>query len=186
MSEKGLKFWKWAVVLLVICNIGLLLTVWLKPQMPFGKPAGEGPRNFVISSLKFSDEQVKKYDVLINGHKQAMDSLRDESMRYRQQLFQNLKNEATGAAIADSLAKCIADNQQRIEMVTYNHFAQVRALCTSEQKAGFDKIIREVTRRMNGNQRGAPPPRRDDQPGGPQDNGNPPPPRDRPGPPENE
>ena len=171
---------------MVICNIGLLLAVWLKPKMPFGKPPGEGPRNFVISSLKLSDEQVKKYDVLINGHKQAMDSLRDESMRYRQQLFQNLRNEATGSAIADSLAGRIADDQRQIEIVTYNHFAQVRAICTGEQKAAFDKIIGEVTRKMNGNPRGGPPPRHDDRPGGPQDNGNPPPPRDRPGPPENE
>jgi hypothetical protein len=186
-TSNGSKFWKWAVVLLVVCNVGLMLIIWLKPRMPFGHPQGEGPRNFVIQSLKFSDEQVKKYDALINVHKHTMDSLRDQSMQYRQLLFGNLKNETTGAVEADSLAKHIADNQKQIEMVTYNHFAQVRAICTDAQKTEFDRIIGEVTKKMNGNPRNGPPPR-GDRPRGPQDDGNPPPPprQDRPGHPENQ
>ncbi len=187
-AQNGSKFWKWAVLLLVVCNIGLLLAIWLKPRMPFGHPGGEGPRDFVIHSLKFSGEQVKSYDALINVHKHTMDSLRDESMKYRQQLFGNLKNEGRSDADADSLAGLIANGQRQIELVTYNHFAQVRALCTAPQKAEFDKIIGEVTKQMNGDGRGAPPPHG---PGngtpGRRDDGNPPPPpRDRPGPPENE
>ncbi len=187
-AHNGSKFWKWTVALLVVCNIGLLLTVWIMPRMRPGPPGGEGPRNFVISSLKFTDDQVKKYDALIDVHKQTMDSLRDESMRYRQRLFENLRNVATGAAEADSLAQCIAYDQKQIEMVTYNHFAQVRAICTDAQKTEFDKIIREVIKKMNGKGRGGPPSRGPENgpPGGRDDRNHPPPPRDRPGPPENE
>ena len=187
-NNNGLKFWKWAVVLLVLCNVGLMLVIWLKPHPP-GLPNGEQPRDLVIRTLKFSDDQVKKYDSLINDHQHMMKQLHDETAQYRQRLFENLGKQGQFNTEADSLTRLIADGQRQIEIVTYYHFAQVRALCTDAQKAAFDKIIVEVTKKMNGNGRGGPLPRHPEN--GSQerrDDGNrpPPPPRDRPGPPENE
>jgi hypothetical protein len=96
-------------------------------------------------------------------------------MEYRRQLFANLGNEKNGIN-TDSLAQLIANNQKQIELVTYSHFAQVRAICTDTQKAEFDKIIGDVIKKMNGPGNGGPPPPREGQ-------GPPPPPGDGQGPP---
>ena len=167
--------WKWAVILLLLCNIGLMLTIWLKPGQR--GPGGETPRDFVIRNLKFSDEQVQKYDALIKDHRREMNRLRHEAMEYRQALFANLKNEGRGGMNPDSLTQLIASNQKQVELVTYNHFGQVRAICTEEQKKVFDNIIGEVTKKMNGPGHGGPPPHdRQDPPPDREPGDNPPPP----------
>ena len=117
-----------------------------------------GPRDFVIRSLKFTDEQVKEYDVLINEHRETMDRLRKEGRELRQQLFSGLKSDHPGLMNKDSVAGLIANTQRQIEVVTYDHFAKVRKICTDAQKAEFDKIIGDVIKKMNGGP-SQPPPR---------------------------
>jgi len=172
-----MKIWQWAVLLLVLCNMALLLTIWLKPHAG-GPPRGESPRDFVVRSLKFSDAQTRQYDVLVKEHQEAMRKLRREAAEYRQALFTNLGKDNGGGINADSIANLIAHNQEQVEMVTYRHFGQVRDLCTEEQKKEFDNIIGDVLKRMNGGPHGGPPPPRDGQ-----DHPDGPPPGDRPGPP---
>ena len=178
-ENKGIRIWQRAVLLLVLCNIGLILTIWLKPKQESGPPHGETPRDFVIRSLKFNNDQIAKYDVLVKEHQQAMRQLRQEAMEYRQLLFSNLANENKPTINPDSLARLIASNQQQIEMVTYRHFAQVKLLCTEQQTQEFDEIIGEVIKKMNPGPH--PPP--GDRPGPPEGQGPPPGPPPPDGPP---
>jgi protein CpxP len=174
-ENKGIRLWQWAVLLLVLCNAGLILTIWLKPHHD-GPPGGETPRDYVIRNLKFSEDQVKKYDVLIEQHQQDMRQLRKNASEYRQQLFAGIKNGSS----PDSLAQLIGNDQKQIEIVTFGHFAQVRALCTDVQKTTFDNIIGDVTKRMNGGPGGHHPPPGDGPPHHGEDG--PPPPGEQPPP----
>jgi protein CpxP len=171
-ENKGIKLLRWAVLLLVLCNIALLLAIWIKPHSETGPGPmrGETPRDFVVRSLKFNAGQTTQYDAMVKDHQQAMRQLRHEAMDYRQLLFANLANESKSGNTPDSLARLIANNQQQIELVTYRHFAQVRAICTDEQKQEFDKIIGDVIKKMNGGMR---PP--DDRRGPPPEGHGPPP-----------
>lgn len=167
MQNKGMKILQWTVVLLAICNIALLLTIWLKPSHA-DQSRPETPRDFVIRNLAFSDEQVAKYDVMVREHQQAMRELRDKANEYRTALFSNLRNVQQANRTTDSLTDLVTGVQKQIETVTYNHFAQVRAICTDTQKPKFDDIIGDVIRKMNGRPHhpphdghGPPPPPRD-------------------------
>jgi periplasmic protein CpxP/Spy len=178
-DNKGMRILQWTVGLLVLCNFALILTIWLKPHHDGPPPHGGGPRDYVISTLKFTDDQVKKYDELINEHQQSMQQLRKSASEYRQALFTGVKN-GNGP---DSLAQLIGNNQKEIEIVTYKHFVQVRALCTDAQKTEFDNIIGDVTRSMNGGPGGGHPPHGDRQGPPPGEDGPPPPPQHDPPPP---
>jgi len=162
--------WKWSVILLIACNMGLVLTLWLKPQPGGGRKEDHrhgGPRNYIIGQLKLTDEQVKRYDELIKVHHSTMEQLRMESVELRKLLFNNIKN-APGGINADSVALLIAKKQEQIELITYRHFAQVRAeICTEAQKPELDRIIEDVMRQMNGAMRGIPPPDAADRQGHP-------------------
>jgi protein CpxP len=157
-ENKVIKLWRWTVLLLVLCNIGLMLTIWLKPVAGNNHPRPETPRDYIVRMLKFSEEQTRQYDVFVREHQHAMRQLRHEAMEYREQLFDNMKNDGKAGANADSLIQLIAGNQKQIETVTYKHFVQVRALCTDAQKTEFDNIIGDVMKKMSGGPHGGPPP----------------------------
>jgi hypothetical protein len=62
-------------------------------------------------------------------------------------LMRNADSSATGAtasALIDSLAKA----QERIERITYDHFREVRRLCTPQQQTQFDDVIGDALERM--------------------------------------
>lgn len=148
MREPKLLIWKWAAGLLVLCNIALIATLLLKPQPGGPDMARETPHDFVVRSLQLNDSQTTGYDLLVHAHQADMRRLRKQAMDNRQLLFSRLGANDTGAA-ADSISVRIANTQKEIELVTYRHFAQLRALCNARQQAEFDRIIGDVIRKMN-------------------------------------
>ena len=149
-DNKSLKILQWVIGVLVLCNIGLVLTIWLKPGRPPGPPPGGGatPREYLIHALDFSPGQVTQYDALIRKHQEDMRRLRRRANEYRHMLFEYVGDTTAGNTV-DSLSGLIANTQKAIIMATYRHFTQVRALCTDEQKKKFDSIIDNVLQRMN-------------------------------------
>ncbi len=152
-NNSQLKFWKWAVLLLAVLNICLLGSIWLKQN---GQPSDEMHRppngakaaDFLIEQLKFSSQQLVEFEKLKEAHHHAIDSLREAGKEIHHLFFDNLKAEKQDTFKVNELAKAIANNQTQIELVTFNHFKQVRNLCDEKQKIKFDEIIQEVLKRM--------------------------------------
>lgn len=136
-------------------NLALLATIWFRPggqqgERP-GMREGERPNEFIERNLHFSKEQVAAFDVLRGRHHDSIMMLQRQGHELRTQYFDNLKHpEAADSDNVNRLAAAIADNQKEIELVTYRHFRQVRALCDEKQKPVFDNIIDEVLRMMSG------------------------------------
>lgn len=184
-ENRAIRIWQWSVVLLVVCNIALMAFIWVRPGGAAHRgPGGRAARDYVVSELKFTDEQVKQYDVLIQDHQRAMRAMNEQAMNHRQQLFGHLKD----GAGADSLTRAIGNIQQQIEQVTFKHFEEVRKICTPAQQGDFDRIIGEVIRKLNGPGRNpphgdrgddqGPPPEGDREGPGPNGDGQGPPPGD--------
>jgi len=160
-KNNQLKFWKWSVLLLAVLNICLLGSIWLKqnglsPDEMHRPPHGEGAADFLLEQLKFTEQQKAEFEKLKEAHHHSVDSLREISKEAHHLFFDNLKNEKPDTAKINELARAIANNQTQIELVTFNHFKEVRKLCNDKQKATFDEIIQEVLRRMA--RPGGPPP----------------------------
>jgi hypothetical protein len=182
IERKQLRIWQWATVLLLLCNIVLIGVVWY--TLPRG--GGNAPRDRVIAEVGLKADQVSHYEELIKDHRREMQRLRKAGRLFRDSLFAQL---GKPAVLPDTLIARIGQNQQQIELVTYRHFEQVRALCDDGQKEKFDQIIGDVLRMMNpgkphrpdgpgnGDEHGRNPHDRGDSPEGP------PPPDDRQGPP---
>src|ERR1700757_1491593 len=119
-------------------------------------PHGEKAADFLIEQLKFSEQQKAAFEKLKEEHRHAVDSLREISKEVHQLFFDNLKSEKQDTAKVNALARAIANNQTQCELVTFNHFKEVRKLCNDKQKETFDEIIQEVLRRMA--RPGGPPP----------------------------
>lgn len=155
------------VIILVALNIGTVTAFWLLRDKRGAPPPGQGnPTAFLVKELGLDSMQREKLEVLIAQHRSAVMQLRNENREAKDAFFARLGE----ASISDSALALAAREanlpDQQIEVATFRHFQQVRALCNSTQQKKFDEIIQEVLR-MNAGARGpqgGPPPDRDGPP----------------------
>jgi Spy/CpxP family protein refolding chaperone len=151
MENKNYNILKWSVGILALLNIVLLLNMWRKPHdRPMQPPMHMegGPKERIISELKFTPDQIDLFVDLIDKHRKAMDDLKEKGREIRTQYFDLLKQEQPDQKIADDLSIAIANNQKEIEKATFEHFRDVRKLCSAQQKVIFDKIIGDILKHM--------------------------------------
>lgn len=142
------RFWKWMAGLLTLLNLALLITIWKAPAA-HGPPLPDfGPAKRIIHELNFNENQVSNYNKLVEEHRAAMRKLRDEGGLLRNNYFELLKEEHPADSTITLKLAAIARNQEEIEKVTFNHFREVREICTPDQKKKFDEMILDVLRAM--------------------------------------
>ena len=142
------RTWKGMVALLTILNIALLVTIWQKPmKRPDHMPDG-GPGKRIVADLQLTAVQEKEFEKLKEEHHSAMMRLQENGRQIRDELFELLKQENPDMNFVKKKVQLIAKNQEEIELVTFEHFQQVRKLCTMEQKKKFDEIIKDVLHSM--------------------------------------
>lgn len=137
------------VGLLALLNIALLVTIWqrLQHEGPAGGPP-EGPGKRIIHDLGLNQKQQQKFEALKQTHRAAMERLRQRGGELRDEYFELLKNSLPDTSLVRQKARAIARNQEDIEMATFEHFREVRKICTPEQQKKFDAIITDVLRSM--------------------------------------
>lgn len=149
------------VIALLLLNFGTLAFMWLhKPppppplrememmreNMPPDRKDGEGPGGFLIHELGLNESQQKDFAKLRDEHQAGMRSAHEVIKKNKDEL---IKLMGTGDSVkASQLADNIAAGQKQIEMITFEHFKKVRALCDDSQKKKFDEIIVEAMKIM--------------------------------------
>lgn len=142
--------------LLTIAVIGLLLLnaamlVFMFTQWPpQGPPHGGkgGAADLIIEKLKLDDKQQLQFAELRKQHHSRVEALQEGDRDLHRQLFDLLKQDNADKAKADSLIMLMGENNRNIQLVTYNHFAELRKICNDEQKKLYDATIDEIIRFM--------------------------------------
>jgi hypothetical protein len=156
MENKSLKLWKIFAFILIALNITLIVLLLLgRPPHP---REGGGPGKYIVEKLKFSGQQEADFDKLKKAHQEAIKELKREGEKLRESFFDGLTSDSLSSN-KDSIAGLIAENQRQIELVTYNHFEEVKKLCTTEQKLIFNNIIDDVIKRLGNRPPNDAPPR---------------------------
>lgn len=128
--------------LLVI--IGLLISNGILAFGLIKKPIDdEGPRKLIIKKLDFNEEQIKKYDHLIQDHRRLIHENEKLMNDYRSELYQELNAQQDQKKI-DSLTIEIALVQENTEKAHYNHFLAIKKLCNPEQEKKFQNLTKEL------------------------------------------
>jgi len=168
------------VGVLLLVNIATLGFIWytsfkLRLEPPLNPPRPDSSNSFLADELGFTGEQSQKFDVLKKDHHQAVEKIMQQTKELKDQLFDCIK---TGDdAKAKEMAAKLSDNNKAIELLTYEHFKEVRKICSDEQKVKFDKILIELVR---GLETQSPPPNGPPPGERPPHGDRPPPPGDRP------
>lgn len=150
---------KWLLLLvaiLLVTNIITLSIYWSMktPDRPkSGQSDGDRQRRmgqFMVNELKLDKEQEVVYwnlrDSMLSRQKPLMDSIRNTKKRF----FDLLKEPAPQDSVLQVKADEIGVLQKQLDLITFQHFQQVRALCNPDQVLKFDTVVKEIVNRMTG------------------------------------
>jgi predicted transcriptional regulator len=148
------KIAAWLIGLLILANIATLTFFWighLKNQRD------NSPKNFLAKSLHFSESQKNAYFELAKNHNENANKIREQIKIDKENLFQLLKTEQIVDTIKNNAALKVSLSIQSLDILTFDHFKKVRALCTEEQKPKFDELIQKMVMSVNNIQKGIKP-----------------------------
>ena len=148
------KIAAWLIGLLILANIATLTFFWighLKNQRD------NSPKNFLAKSLHFSESQKNAYFELAKNHNENANKIREQIKIDKENLFQLLKTEQIVDTIKNNAALKVSLSIQSLDILTFDHFKKVRALCTEEQKPKFDELIQKMVNSVNITQNGIKP-----------------------------
>ena len=151
-----------ATMILLLANIITLTLLWTtkkndiadKKQLPMPGPVFE----FLSKELQLNEQQQSAYMLLRDKHQAGQKQFRDSMRKAKDALFSLLKQTTVADSTIQEYSKKAAMYEQQIDIITFKHFQEVRALCNAEQQKKFDKIIQDVLRRMAAPGRGKRPP----------------------------
>ncbi len=125
-----------AIIALVILNLSCLVFI-LRPQRPMP------PENFdsvLIATLHLNKEQVKKFDIFKRQHHEQMVQI-DEQMQLPYNQYFTLLNGNRNILKEDSLSNILATLYKKKAVITYQHFADIKALCNADQQQNFSRLV---------------------------------------------
>lgn len=142
MSPSKNKILVWAVILLMIANVALLATTWYfhhhGPQRP------NGPAEYLAKELRLSKQQKDQLHVLASQHHRQALQIQADIKNARDSFFNLLSQTHITDSLKQQAAARIANRLEALELLTFDHFQQVRTLCNGEQQKKFDEIIHHV------------------------------------------
>jgi periplasmic protein CpxP/Spy len=152
------KWWSIAVAVLLIANIITLVFFWLirtdtiNPPAPPPPPGANPATAFLIKELGFSTSQQQQYEQLFREHQQQVRAIRDSIRMSKDGFFELLNNDSVSDKTLQDQAEKSSKLQQQLDLLTFNHFKEVKAICNPSQQDKFKDVIQKVVRQM------APPP----------------------------
>lgn len=98
----------------------------------------------IIKRLHFNDEQIAKYEVLIDAHRKDIRKLNDDMMQLKQDLYQQLiRDEAKNK---DVMLQKLSATHLRMEEVHFEHFMDIKNLCTPEQSEAYEMLVKDIAK----------------------------------------
>lgn len=147
------RFYKSAIIVLLLLNLGTLSYLWLGNKRPLHgpPPPHEGPARLIIERLKLDNEQQQKFDELKFEHQSKIREVRKESGQLHDALFSLLKNAEVDTQAKDSIQNAIRVTELKKDEMTFEHFRQLKSILKPEQLPLFDGLIEDIGRRLTEN-----------------------------------
>lgn len=140
------------IIFLVISNIAILLYFLYFSD---GRKGSHGKdRNavsvFLQKDIGFNKQQMDAYQKLKTSHLQTIKPLFND-IRTAKENFYNLLyvNNVSDSSI-DKAAAVIGEKQIALDKQMFNHFTNVRNLCTPQELPKFDSSFKKVVEKMTG------------------------------------
>ncbi len=140
-------------ILIVIIAVLLLTNIVLVSFLLLNKPSSKkGMRSdrtaliaaFLEKELGFDQQQLKQYENISDPNRTKVSAMFEALGKDKEQQFKQLATDNFSDAAILKTADLIAFRQKEIDIVLYNHFKQIRNLCTPPQQPKFDSMFYKV------------------------------------------
>lgn len=130
-----------AVLALIIINGSTLIFFISKAPI---RPKFKAPKEIVANKLHFDKNQLKAYNELIKSHSKKINNLDYKIEMDKKELYKML-TDPVSIKKSDSIMQLIALHKVEIEKTHFNHFLDIKALCSREQLPNFNKLANEIS-----------------------------------------
>lgn len=133
-------FYKIAVVLLILINIGCLAFMWFSRP---SHPPKLGEHN-IAKHLGLTGDNKSKVDKMEKVHHIDKRKLIDKDLELHNELYKVIGTDQN----ADSLLNAIAASKKEIEMMTFDYFDDIANYCNEDQKAELRRFVHQAFEQM--------------------------------------
>jgi len=144
------KFKNWLIAALLIINLLTLSILWMQttrtnePQSKEQGPRASESVNLLRKALDLNEEQAKQSDSMRTNQLEQSRSYNDRLAALKRQLSEELFKQHPDTALVDLQAKEIGELQSKVEMIRFNYFKELLAICTPAQKDKLKPIVAEL------------------------------------------
>lgn len=142
------------IAVLLLTNIAVLAYfLWFKKPVERNRFTQEKRAGMMIEMLQkeagFSDEQIAQYKQLKDLQEKTVKPMFDEMRKAKDSLFRLVTNPGVSDSVVNSVADVIAQKQKALDLQTFNHFKNLRALCKDQAQAvKYDSAIFRLFKKM--------------------------------------
>ena len=162
---KEIKFYKYAVLLLVLINLSIVgFLFFTRPEFHQRPPKHEHKarfKNVAMDMLALDQQQRMQFELSAKTHHHKMDSLSNLQRKLLKPYFQSLAN----VPVKSSNKKSALNEIQRLEGekidVTYAHFQEVKSFLKDGQEEGYNRFVDEAVKILLFEPKKKPPPPKD-------------------------
>lgn len=152
--------YKIALAIMVIINAILIFILVQGPPHLRGPNDGNGRMIDRISlRLDLDDQQKKELFMMAKVHRDSMNKIDQEQRKLVKHYLSLLKVAQGQIERKDSLMNQIQSFEAAKIDFTYQHFEELKSICTVEQLVLFDDLVDEISGVLLGDKHNAPPPR---------------------------
>jgi periplasmic protein CpxP/Spy len=140
------------IIFLLITNVAMLV-FFLVLNNPAQKSRGRdqnGMAGMLQKEVGFSQTQLDTYQSLRKEQLDSIHMLFDGLKKSRMDFYSMIYSSGVGDSTLNKSADLIAEKQKILDLKMFNHFKQVRNICTPDQLQKFDSSIKKIFFRMAG------------------------------------
>lgn len=157
MAMNKLKFYKYATVVLLLINFGLLAFFFLHPGPPRGpKRKGKNAQEL----MKLDDEQHELFLQMAKAHQLKMKNLDGLHKNALDRYFNTLISDSLTSEKKNLLEQVQLLERQKVES-TYQHLVEIKSILKSEQMADYEVFVDHALKIILLQQKKGPPPPKD-------------------------
>ena len=142
---KKTNFLKLTLIGLLLLNLSTLSFIILKDNKSDENRKRNKPDQLIINKLEFNTDQENSYKKLIQKHSQQINIIQETILNYKNNLYKKLKNNSSSKDQIDSLITKINEQQKNIELINYNHFLDIKGICSQKQIPAYNELVNELT-----------------------------------------
>ena len=139
------------IVFLLITNMAMLI-FFMVLSKPITNRHRSHDQNGMYTTLQkdvgFSKAQLDQYQVLRNQQRDTIKPLFNDLRKAKETFYGLIYSSDVSDSLLNSDVDLIAQKQKELDLKMFNHFKNVRNLCTPDQLQKFDSTIKKVVTRM--------------------------------------